>query len=294
MLKEWVKLLPVLLLSAAALGQQAARPAVPAPELPPVPANEYVQRVVQHELNAREDYAMMYRDWRQTPEGSKTKEMIETKAGIVARLIAINDRPLTPEQRQADDARLQNLLSNPNLQKQKQKEQQQDDDRVKRMFRELPKAFLFQYVGIDSGKHGNEVVHLSFQPNPNYQAPSREMSVYKGMGGNLWVDKSSERLTKIEATLFRDVTFGWGILGHLDKGGHFIVEQAKVAPDRWDATDMNIQFTGKALLFKTINLRQIEKISDFRRVPDGLTLAQGIEILKKSENQVAENTSGGK
>ena len=90
--------IPVLLLSAAALGQQAARPVAPAQELPAVPPNEYVQRVVQHELDARDDSAMMYRDWRMTPEGSKTKEMIETKAGMVARLIAINDRPLTPEQ----------------------------------------------------------------------------------------------------------------------------------------------------------------------------------------------------
>jgi hypothetical protein len=109
----------------------------------------------------------------------------------------------------------------------------------------------------------------------------------------MWISASDQRLARIEATLFRDVTFGWGILGHLDKGGHFIVEQSKIAPGRWEATDMNIQFTGKALLFKSINLRQIEKLSDFRRVPDGLSLAQGIELLNKNGNQMAENSGGG-
>jgi hypothetical protein len=88
----------------------------------------------------------------------------------------------------------------------------------------------------------------------------------------------------------RDVSFGWGILGHLDKGGHFFVAQSKIGPDRWEATEMNIQFTGKALLFKTINLRQVETLSDFRRVPDNLSLAQGIDILNKTNDVMAENT----
>ncbi len=108
----------------------------------------------------------------------------------------------------------------------------------------------------------------------------------------MWVDATSERLARIEATLFRDVSFGWGILGHLDKGGHFIVEQSKVGPDRWEATGMNIQFTGRALLFKTINLRQLEKLSEFHRIPDQLTLAQGINMLNQTTSQLAEN--GGK
>jgi hypothetical protein len=54
---------------------------------------------------------------------------------------------------------------------------------------------------------------------------------------------------------------------------------------------MNIQFTGKALLFKTINMHQIEKLSDFRRIPENTTLAQGIELLKKNGTAVAENAT---
>ncbi len=291
--KQISRIAAVLLVSAAAAlpQQQAGKPEKPAEAsaLPAMPANQFVQRVVQNELNAHDGERVMYRDWRKTPEGSKTKEMIETNMGTVARLLAINDQPLTPQQRQADDARLQQLLSSPSLQKKKQKEQEEDDQRVKKMFRELPKAFLFEYVGVEPGSEGQELVHLKFQPNPRYDPPSREMTVFRGMNGNVWADEKSMRLAKIEAKLFREVTFGWGILGHLDPGGHFIVEQRKVGPDRWDATYMNIQFTGKALLFKTISLHQIEKLSDFRRVPGNLSLAQGVEMLKKSENQVAEN-----
>jgi hypothetical protein len=254
--------------------------------------NQLVAKVVDNEIHARDEGRFMYRDWRKTPEGEKTKQMVETNDGVVARLIAINNQALTPEQRADEDARLNNLLQHPELQKQKEKDQRQDEERVRKMFRELPKAFIYQYDGVEPGASG-ELLKLKFVPNPHYDPPSRETSVYRAMSGFMWIQVPDLRLARIEATLFRDVNFGWGILGHLDKGGHFFIEQSKVGPARWDATYMNIQFTGKALLFKTINLHQVEKLSDFRRVPDGLTLTQGIEVLRKSESQVAENTPAG-
>jgi hypothetical protein len=48
------------------------------------------------------------------------------------------------------------------------------------------------------------------------------------------------------------------------------------------------------LFFKTLNMRQIEKLSDFRHVPDGLTLTQGIQFLNRNGNQLAENMSNGR
>jgi hypothetical protein len=242
--------------------------------------NDLVARVVQNEMQIHDEGHFMYRDRRQTPEGSKTKEMIETEAGVVARLLAVDDHPLTAAQRSEDDARLQNLLTHTEVQKQKQKEQQKDEDQVKKLFRELPRAFAYEYDGMEPGPDGT-VINLKFTPKPNYDPPSRECAVYKGMSGHMSVTVPEYRLVRIEATLFRDVNFGWGLLGHLDKGGHFIVEQSKIGPHRWDVTSMNIQFTGKILLFKTINLHEIEALWDFQPVPDGLSLAQGIVRLDK-------------
>jgi hypothetical protein len=106
------------------------------------------------------------------------------------------------------------------------------------------------------------------------------------MSGKLWVAVPEYRLARIEATLFKEVRFGWGVLGHLDKGGHFYVEQSKIGPRRWEVTYQNIQFDGKALLFKTICLHETEKNNDFRRVPDNLNLAEGIEMLKDNNRQM--------
>ena len=297
LLRQWcVSTLAVLLCFGVALGtQQQPSSASPDAGLAPgteesTPPNELVAKMVERELQARDDVHFMYRDWRQTPEGTKTKDNIETTAGVIARLVAIDDHPLTQQQQGEEDARLENLARHPELQKQKEKEQRQDEERISKMFRELPKAFVYQYDGVEQGP-SSQLLRLKFVPNPRYNPPSRETSVYKAMSGKLWVAVPDCRLGRIEATLFRELNFGWGILGRLDKGGHFYVEQSKIAPDRWDVTYMNIQFTGKALLFKTINMHEIEKLSDFRPVPFNLTLTQGIELLKKSGAQLAATTN---
>lgn len=263
-------------------------------QLPTISAQELVQHTVDNELKAGNDNSVhyMFKDRRQTADGSRTKMMVETTQGTVAYLVAINDKPLTAEQRKQEDQRLQNLLSNPSEQSRKKKAQDTDNDRVARMFRELPKAFVFSYDGLVPRENGRTWVRLKFEPNPNYVPPSRETSVFKAMSGTMIVAPQVERMVKIEATLYKDVTFGWGILGRLNKGGHFIVEQTEIGDNCWEPTFMNIQFSGKALLFKTIDLRQIESTSDYTSVPNNLTLAQGVDILKKRIGSVlAENGS---
>ncbi|HEU5451580.1 MAG TPA: hypothetical protein VFU76_06325, partial [Terriglobales bacterium] len=124
--------------------------------------------------------------------------------------------------------------------------------------------------------------NLTFKPNPNWDPPSRETMVYRGMEGTMQINLPGKRLVKIEARLFKDVTFGWGILGHLDQGGQFIVEQSQVMDHDWETTHMVLNFTGKALLFKTIRIQQDERSSDFRPVPE-MTAKQAIEDLNKGE-----------
>ncbi len=101
------------------------------------------------------------------------------------------------------------------------------------------------------------------------------------MAGELWVDVNQERLAAINGHLMEDVKFGGGLLGHLEKGGHFEVRQAEVAPGHWDMTFMAVDMKGKALLFKSIKVQQTEKRTDFQRVPDELTLAQAADILNR-------------
>ena len=109
------------------------------------------------------------------------------------------------------------------------------------------------------------------------------------MQGVVLMDPQKQHIARIDGTLFKEVGFGWGILGHLDRGGHFQVDQADISDDNWTIARMDLAFTGKILLFKSINIKSTEIYSDFRPVPADLTFAQGIELLKKQQAAVAQN-----
>jgi len=71
------------------------------------------------------------------------------------------------------------------------------------------------------GKPGDQLLRLKFQPNPKYDPNARRAGFGRNAGVVLIDPQKAHR--KIDGTLFKDVSFGWGILGHLDRGGHFQV-----------------------------------------------------------------------
>ena len=80
------------------------------------------------------------------------------------------------------------------------------------------------------------------------------------MAGILLIDPEAQRIARIDGTLFKEVTFGWGILGHLDKGGHFLVEQEGVGDGSWDVSRMSLSFSGKILFVKSIAMLRSDEI----------------------------------
>jgi hypothetical protein len=132
------------------------------------------------------------------------------------------------------------------------------------------------------------VVRLKFQPNPKFNPPSRETEIYRGMEGTMLINAKEKRLVEMAANLTKQVNFGWGIFGHLDPGGYFVVKQSKISPDRWETTEMRLKFTGRALMFHKINIDEKESETDFHPAPQNLTLASGIDYLQQHSTELAQ------
>jgi hypothetical protein len=93
------------------------------------------------------------------------------------------------------------------------------------------------------------------------------------------VDPLNHRLAEIQGKLVTKVKFWDGLLGHLDKGGTFVVKQKNVGGGHWEMTELNVQMDGKALFFKTIAVREKEIYSDFHPLPEQTTLKQAGPLL---------------
>lgn len=263
-----------------------------------LPAIELVRATVANEIAAANDNSVkhMFRDHKNTPQWSQTRLYVETQQAMAGMTIAYNDKPLTPQQLQGEEGRLAGFVDNPEQLKRKQRQEKEEANRTLSIIKALPEAFLFDYDGTENGtaslgKEGMRLLRLKFRPNPAYRPPSHVEEVLVGMGGFILIDPASRRIARIDGTLFKQVSFGWGILGHLDKGGHFFVQQQDLADNSWGISCMRLEFTGKILLFKSIAINSNEVFTDFRSVPADTTFAQGVEMLKAEEARIAQTTS---
>jgi hypothetical protein len=268
-----------------ALSSCAAQTVAPPPA---ETAQELIRKVIARQLAEEEKTGRyIFRLRRETPEGSWARDIVDTRDGLVARVIAINDQPLSAEERAKDDRRLEKLLKDPGEQRKRKERQEKDAQETRGLIRALPDAFLGEYDGSEPGPHGN-LVRLKLRRNPKFDPPSREAIIFKGMEGTMVVEPRELRMVRIDATLVEDATLGWGLLARLNKGGRFTLEQSLLPDGNWETTRMTLDFTGKMFLFKTLRIQQKQSITDFRATPPGLSLAEGIELLKKQDAAVVE------
>jgi hypothetical protein len=262
---------------------------------------ELVRKAVQNEIRAASDEnaRFMFHGTKTTPKGSTTRIYVETKQATAGLVVAYNGKALTAEQRQAEEARVERFVNHPEELQKKRHQERENAERTERIVRALPDAFLYEYAGEAQssegmGRAGATLVKLKFRPNPRYAPPSRVEEILTGMEGYVLVDAARCRLASIDGTLVKEVGFGWGILGHLDRGGRFTVQQEEIGNNLWEITSMSLNFTGKILLVKDLSVSSTETFSGFKRVPSDLTFAQALEMLKKEEFAGAENLAGTK
>ena len=257
---------------------------------------DLVRDAIAHEVSAaaQPQTRHMFRSRRQTPKGSQTHLYVETNDSMAGMLIAVNDQPISEQQLHAERDRLFWLSGNPEALRKKRAREKEDADRTMRILKAIPDAFRYEYAGKETGtaglgKAGDELVKLNFTPNPAYSPPSHVEQVLQGMQGYVLIDPTAHRLAKIDGNLFREVSFGWGIIGHLNKGGHFCVQQADVGDGTWDITSMSLRMTGKLLMFKGITILSDETFSEFRPVPSDLTFAKAVTMLTNEQEKLAHN-----
>jgi hypothetical protein len=269
------------LLIALASSLFAAAPSAQNSPAAPPDATALVRRAVQHRLDAeRTHHPMQYLLRSVNERHDTTKLIIETKDGDVARLVAINGKPVGGDDDRAELARLDNLAQHPELQEHRRSSEQKDQDRVDHLMSELPAAFLYKLEGMVPCTAG-QCYKLSYTPNPQFQPPDTESRIFRGIAGEVWIEQTHERLTRLEANFLSDVDFGFGILGKVNKGGTVLLEQNDIGGPDWELTAFQMHITGKILIVKSFNSQVNEEMGHFSPVPPNLSYRDAIQLLKK-------------
>lgn len=238
-----------------------------------------------NELDAqlRDHSLWCYRETKQENEQKKLYGVCQATNGEIDRLLAVNSSKLDAAQQEAEDQRIRALLANPRELRREQRKQEQDDEQTRNLMKVFVEAFRFQDAGTEGG-----LVEVRFTPDPNFRPSSRAERLFHHLEGMLFIDRRQKRIAEIDGLLTSEVKFLGGLLGHLDEGGTFRVQQKDLGSGHWELTKLHVQMTGKAMIFKTIDVQEDETYTDFRQEPADTSLEQAFEELQQESVEEAQ------
>lgn len=237
-----------------------------------IPPRNWVADACAKELDSIHDRSsyLRYRIHIVDAKGEKTRDIIQSRDGSVARLILLDGKPLTEEQDKAERQRLDDMLKNPEGFRKHVKDNESGMKIADSLIRLMPDAMIYTYApgqpqtGRDPGRR--EIV-IDYEPNPNFHPPSTTAEALTGLHGRAWIDARSKQVVRMEGHIFRGVNFGWGMLAHIYPGGHLIFDQADPGNGHWFFVRFSERITIRALMVKTINIKMDSDASNFQLMP---------------------------
>lgn len=182
------------------------------------------------------------------------------------RLIARDGHPLTPDQQQEQQKKLQAFIADhePQSAADRAGQAQQRQKRLEREQRQqaaLLHNFHFTLTGSRSTPWGKAwIIHAT--PIAGLSPSGKDARLMSHFAGDLWIEASGCHLMRLDLTILDPVTFGW-ILGKVDQGGHLLITFAPVDAENWFPQQFSLQAQGR-ILFKHLDLRLRNDYFDYR------------------------------
>jgi hypothetical protein len=150
------------------------------------------------------------------------------------------------------------------------------------------KAFRITWAGRETRAdstgehHSRTLAKFLLDPDPNYKPSTRIAVIFEHVHAQLWIDDDQAQFARLEGDIASDVTFGGGIIGKLNRGGHFMMEQSEAAPGVWLPTVYANDVDGRKFVLG-FGIHERTEVTHYRRVGPP---AQSIEIIRGELNNL--------
>ncbi len=240
--------------------------------------NQLIATLLAHEQDAtgkRGRYFYVSEERSDRTDGHLWRERVaETAWGTLRYLVAVDGQALTGTRAAAERARIEAAGADPEGFKRQEAAKGDDEQHARSMLTLLPKAFLF-----DGPTADGETLRVPFRPNPNYSPQGMEERVLHGMSGTVLVDRATIRLRGLEGKIPEDISIGFGLLATIRAGSNFSTMRVPVGGIDWKTQTIHTDIMGKAMFLKTIARKQESTHSDFKKIPNEITVAEAVKMF---------------
>jgi hypothetical protein len=113
---------------------------------------------------------------------------------------------------------------------------------------------------------GRSTILVTFTPKPNAKPLTRQGRLARSFAGKIWVDETTQEVTRVEATAIDTITYGYGLLARLNEGTVVTLVRKHLEDDIWMPISIRFQGEGRALLLRKLKVDFGIDWFDYRRV----------------------------
>jgi hypothetical protein len=250
------------------------------------PSEEQIHQLLErmiatsHRSDAAEAFYARTEHWIQRKHAADAEPTLDrvyrvypTGTGTVKLVVAEAGEPVTPEKYRQELGTLEQALvwaldpeeTRQHARVEKWKKRTADRYHAVEGFRD---SYRVTWLGEESDPNSSSarpLAKLLLDPKPGSPSGSIATELLAASRLTLWVEAESGAVVRLDAELVRDLTFGGGLLGKIDKGGRVHIEQMQVAPGIWLPRLTTSDVQGRKFLSHTESDRTVEA-GDFRLV----------------------------
>jgi hypothetical protein len=214
-------------------------------------------------------------------KGDRTRELIESVQGNVARIIQRDGKPITAAEDTAERSRLNSILTSPDDFLKHQQREGVGRSYAMQLIKLLPEAGIYSYTPGQPQPAGavSPQIVMDFQPNPAFHPPTMVAELLTGLKGRVWIDARTATMTRIEGEIVRPVNLGWGVVARVYPGGHLEFEQTLVDGKRWAYSHLDVNVTVREVMLHTVNDKTKMIAWNFQLLPSPLSYQEAVHTL---------------
>jgi hypothetical protein len=245
-----------------------------------IDAHTIIERSVQantQDWNAAPGYDYFECD-QQPGGGGKTYEVTMILGSPYQRLIAVNGVILPQLQQEQEQQKLESTLiqrRNESVSETAERIAKYAKGRKRDRFLmdQLTKAMNFVLVK-EQELNGRQLYVLKATPRADYQPPTMEAEVLRGMEGELWIDEATFQWVKVQARVIRPVSIE-GFLATVEPGTRFELEKMPVEDDIWLPSHFSMKSRARVLFLFTRKSQEDETYYGYHKsTPDDAALGK--------------------
>ena len=208
----------------------------------------YVERQEMHHLNGKGEVKSTE---------TETSEVMEIYGEPVQKVVAKNDKPLSPKDAQKEEGKIQKLIdkrkddSESDRKKRLEKEEKEREEE-RQFVREVADAYNFKFVGIET-LNGRDTYVIDGDPKPEYQPVHKEARILPKMRFRVWIDRADSQVARLDVQCIDTVSFGL-FLARLHKGSRVVLENTRVNDEVWLQRHVAVKVDARIALLKDFNV----------------------------------------